>query len=144
MDAGADHGAAGRDGTERRRNQGADGREEQRRVQLLGRPLVRGAGPFGAKAQREFDRRPVARPGEGENPAALGAGDLGDDVRRRAEAVQTEAFGIARHGERAVADEPGAEQWRRVDIAAPAAHGQAVAARRRRNSRRNRRPACSR
>ena len=104
-----------------------DGREEQRRVEFFRRRLVGGAGPFGAEAERKVDRRPVAGPDEGEHPATLGARDLGDNVRRRAEAVEAEALGIARHRERAVADKPGAEQGCSLGIAAVAAHGQAVA-----------------
>jgi hypothetical protein len=36
--------------------------------------------------------------------------DLGDDVSRRAESIETERLGIARVAERAITDEPGAEQ----------------------------------
>ena len=66
----------------------------------------------------EVHRCAIAGPDEGEHPAALGARHLGDDVRRRAKAVQPEALGIARHRERAVADETGAEQRRRMGVVA--------------------------
>ena len=48
-------------------------------------------------------------------------------MRRRAEAVEAEALGIARHRERAITDEPGAEQGCSLGVAPVAAHGQAVA-----------------
>ena len=57
----------------------------------------------------------------------MGPRDLGDNVRRRAEAVEAEALGIARHRECAVADKPGAEQGCSLGVAPVAAHGQAVA-----------------
>ena len=56
--------------------------------------------------------RVVAAAGEGEHPPALVDGDLADDVRGRAEAVEAEALGVAGHAQRAVADQPGAEQRR--------------------------------
>ena len=92
-----------------------------------GGALVRCAGPFGAEAAGEVDRRLIARPDEGEHAATLSPRHLGDDVRRRAEAVEPEPFGVARHGERAVADQPGAEQRRRMSIVALAGEGEAVA-----------------
>ena len=106
---------------------GTDRCEQQRRVEFFRRRLVGGAGPFGAEAEREVDGRPVVRPDEGEHPPALGARDLGDDMGRRAEAVEAETLGIARHREGAVTDEPGAEQGSSLGVAPVAAHGQAVA-----------------
>jgi len=43
-------------------------------------------------------------------------GNLGDDVRRGAEAVEPEPLGIAREAERAVADQAGAEKRRRLQF----------------------------
>ena len=40
--------------------------------------------------------------------------DLGDDVRRRAEAVEAEPLAVAREPQRAVADQPRAQQGRRL------------------------------
>ena len=58
-------------------------REDDRRVERLGRRLVRAAGPDGAERARERLRRHVARTGEGEDPPSLPARDLRDDMRRR-------------------------------------------------------------
>ncbi len=60
---------------------------------------------------------PVARPREGVDLAALGAGDLGDDMRGSAEAVDAETRGIAGELQRAIADQPGAKQRRRLGVA---------------------------
>ena len=57
---------------------------------------------------------PCAR--EGEDAAPLMARDLSHDVRRRAEAVQPESFGFARRDERAVADQPRAQQGSGLEI----------------------------
>ena len=43
-------------------------------------------------------------------------GDLADDVRRGAEAVQPQALGVAGQTQRAVADQPGAEKRRGLQI----------------------------
>ena len=52
---------------------------------------------------------------------------LGDDVRRRAEAVDAEPLGVARHAQAAVADQPGAQQRRRLGVAVAAGERKAVA-----------------
>ncbi len=59
----------------------------------------------------------VAAPGEGEDLAALMARDLGDDMGGGAEAVDADPLGFASDAQGAVADQPGAQQWRRRDIA---------------------------
>jgi hypothetical protein len=55
-------------------------------------------------------------------------GDLADDVRAGAEAVEPEARRIARHAQRAVPDEPGAQQRRRLEVAEALGQGERVAA----------------
>ena len=55
--------------------------------------------------------------GEGEDPPPLMAGDLADDVGRGAEAVEAEPLGVAGQPQRPVADQPGAEQRRRLHVA---------------------------
>jgi hypothetical protein len=52
--------------------------------------------------------------------------DLRDDVRRRAEAVDADAPGLARHAQRAVADEARAQPRRNVDVANAARKREAV------------------
>src|SRR5207244_7999947 len=91
-------------GAQGQRDECADRREEERGVELLGRRLVGAAGPSGAEPSREILRRAVARPGEGVDLAALVAGDLRDDVRGRAEAVDADAPRVAGHAQRAIAE----------------------------------------
>ena len=70
-----------------------------------------GAGPRRAElaGERLCDVVAVAR--ERVDLAVLGARDLDEDVRGRAEAVEPEAPGVAAHPQAAVADEAGAQQW---------------------------------
>ena len=56
---------------------------------------------------------------------------LRDDMRRRAEAVYAEAFSVARELQRAIADQPGAEQRRRLGVAELSGIGNSSARRRR-------------
>jgi hypothetical protein len=55
------------------------------------------------------------------------AGDLGDDVGGGAEAVEADPLGVARKAERAVADQPGAEERRRLEVVETVGNRQAVA-----------------
>ena len=93
-------------------------REDDRGVELLG---------------RRPDRRPTPRRASGRTPAPASspsrvtantrrpcaARDLRDDVRRGAEPVQPEPLRVAREPQRAVADQAGAEQRRRLEVAVP-------------------------
>ena len=63
--------------------------------------------------------RDIARPREGKNIAALRACDLGDDVRGRAEAVESDTPALAGHPQRTPADEARAQQRRGGDITPP-------------------------
>ena len=74
------------------------------------------AGPLGAELAREALRRVVAGAREREHAPALVAGDLADDVRGGAEAVEAEPLGVAGHPQRAVADQPGAQQRRGLEV----------------------------
>ena len=58
----------------------------------------------------------VAGTGEGEDAPALVARHLGDDVRGRTEAVEAEARGVAGQAERPVADQPGAQERRGLEV----------------------------
>ena len=79
-----------------------------------------------SRAKRLAGRVAGAR--EGEDLAALGAGDLRDDVGRGAEAVEPEPLGPVAGGDQgAVADEAGAEERRGVGGAQAGREGEAVA-----------------
>ncbi len=71
--------------------------------------------------------RIVAGPGEGENLPALMARHLGDDMGGGAEAVDADPLGVAGQPQGAVADQPGAEQRRRRDIAEGRVDREAIA-----------------
>jgi hypothetical protein len=114
VDPGADDDAAAVERAQGRWNQSADGREDDRRVQRLGRQLVRGARPLDAERARQLLALRVARPGEREHAPPLVPRDLRDDVRRGAEAVEPEPLAVAREPERAIADQPGAEERREL------------------------------
>src|ERR1700694_6157797 len=98
------------------RRQRPDGREDQSGVERFRRRRERVARPFGPDAARERLLFRIARRGKGEDPSTLEPGDLGDDVRRVAEAIQTDALRIARAPQRAIADQAGAETRRRVQV----------------------------
>ena len=71
-------------------------------------------GPLGAELARERLPLLVALAGEGEDPPALVDGDLAEDVGGGAEAVEADPLGVADQAQRPVADQPGAEQRRRL------------------------------
>ena len=116
MNPAAHDDAAGLDGGERQRDEVADRREDQCGVEGLGRRLGGVAGPRGSQRAREALRRRVARPGEREDAPALVARHLRHQVGRRAESVDADALGIARLSQRAVADQPGAQQRPGLDV----------------------------
>ena len=92
------------------------GGEDDRAVELLRRRLLRGARPLGAEPAGEGLRLLVALAGEGEDAAALVDGDLAEDVGGGAEAVEADPLGLADQAQRPVADQPGAEQRRRLRV----------------------------
>ena len=81
-----------------------------------GRRHVGVSRPRRSESSRKRLRGAVARPREREYPPAFPCGDLRDDVRRGAEAVEPEAHRIAGPAERAVANQAGAQQRRRVGV----------------------------
>ena len=91
-------------------------REDDRRVELLGRGAVRVAGPFGAELECERSGLVVSGACECEDPSALVERDLADDVRRGSEAVQAESLGVAGHSQRPVADQARAEERSGLEI----------------------------
>ena len=127
VDPGADDRATLADVAQRGRNELAGGREDDHRVELLGRARERVAGPHGSERARERLRLfvPCARPGE--HPATLADRDLADDVGGRAEAVQPDPLRVAGEPQRAVADEPGAEERRRLLVGVAVRDREAVA-----------------
>src|SRR5205807_7112131 len=84
-------------------------------------------GPLGAQLQGESLCCRIVATGEGEHPAPLVAGDLDDDVGGGAEAVEAEPLRIPGPPQGAVADEPGAEQGRRLQVGTAGGDGQAEA-----------------
>jgi hypothetical protein len=103
-----------------------DRREDYGGVEGFARPLVRSAGPDGAERAGEGLAIGIARPGEGEDPAAVVDRELGDDVGRSTEAIDAQGTGAEGLAVGAVADQPGAEQRRRLQIAVALGQGEAV------------------
>ena len=89
----------------------ADRREDDRRVERFRRRIERAAAPGRPELEREALGRGIAGPREREHAPALTDRDLGDDVGGGAEAVEADPAALARHPQRPVADQPGAEQW---------------------------------
>ena len=89
--------------------------------------IVEISGPFGAKAAGEILRCLVARAGERENPPALMAGHLSDDVGGGAKPVDADRTRLAGHAQTAVADQPGAHQRRCLNIAVSGVDRKAIA-----------------
>src|SRR5712692_5286170 len=86
---------------------------------------VRRPGPFGAERAGELLRRLIARACEGEDAPPLGSRHLRHEMRRRAEAVQPEPRRVPGGHERAVADEPRAQQRSGLDVAVGVGQGEA-------------------
>ena len=101
MDPRAHDGAALVDGAERHRNERADRREDQGRVEENGWCGVGVAGPYRPELAGEGLAGAVAGPGERVDVTALVARDLGDDVRGRTEAVQPHGGCVSGEAERA-------------------------------------------
>src|SRR6202043_1189978 len=91
------------------------------------RALVRLSCPARAELERELLRPLVAWTCEGIDLAPLVGGDLRDDVRRGAEAVEPEGARGAAHRERAVADEARAHERGGLRVGVAGGDGEAVA-----------------
>ena len=89
--------------------------------------VARSPRPRSRRAAREVLGPLIAGAGEGVHLAALMNGDLADHVRCRAEAVQAEAPRVAGEPQRAVADQPAAQQRRRLLVGQSVGQRQAVA-----------------
>src|ERR1043165_7860391 len=94
MDSARDHSAALSNGVERLRHERADRCKNNRRIELHRRRLIGTARPDGAKRQRKLLGFAVARPGKCIDLTLLVFGDLSDDVRSGAEAVDAESLAI--------------------------------------------------
>ncbi len=114
----ADHAPALAHGAQRRRHVLADGREQDRGVEALGRRLVRAARPHRAETARERLAREVPRAREREYRPPLPARHLQRDVARGVDAIDAEAPRLARELEHAPADEPRAEERRELNVGA--------------------------
>ncbi len=84
-------------------------------------------GPFGAEPAGEILRRAVAWPGERKQPATLVPDHLGDDVGSGAKPVDADQGCVPGHAQGAIADQPGAHQRRRLDIAITGIDQKAIA-----------------
>src|SRR5581483_380201 len=89
--------------------------------------IAASSGTGGVEVEGEAAGGLVARANESIDLTALVAGDLRHDVRGGAEAVEPEPVRIAGHAQRTVADEPGAEQRRRIDGGVRRGNGEAKA-----------------
>ncbi len=127
VDASADHAAAFVEVPQGDGHQRACGRKNQGRVQWQRRGLVGSSRPVRAQAAGKFLAGAVAGAGEGKDFAPLRARQLGDEVRRRAKAIDTQSTWIAGQAQRAVADEAGTQQRRQMLGRRPIGQGQAVA-----------------
>ena len=112
---------------QRQRYQLSGGSEDDGGVQPLRRRGGGVARPLRPHLPGELLGGGVARPGEGEDPPALVPGHLRDDVRRRAVAVEPQPLRVTGHGERPVADEPGAQERRGLRHRVPGRDGKGVA-----------------
>src|SRR5262249_11163550 len=101
--------------TERRRHELAGWREDDRGVELL-RHVLDGARPGRAQLEGERLRPLVAAPGQRNHAPAFPHRELAEDVRRGTKAVEADRSGLGRHPVGAIADQPGAEERRRLQI----------------------------
>src|SRR5262249_47032338 len=115
VDPGTDDSSALGYGLQRGRNELAGRGEDDRRVELLGRRAR--AGPLGAQRAGERLRASVALSRHCEDTAAFPQRDLRDDVGRRAEAVEAEPPAFAGESQRPEADQAGAQERGRLEIA---------------------------
>ena len=127
MDSGADDSAALADCSQRGWDEGSDRRKDDGGVERNRRGLVRSPRPDAAKGSGERLTGIVSRLGEGEHFASLPGGDLSDDVRGRAKAVEAEPTSLSSHHQRSIADQAGAEQRRRLRVVEGVRNGKAVA-----------------
>src|ERR1700738_4734039 len=112
VNAGAYHAPAWTYAGERGGNERADGRKHNGGIEPLARPLVRAAGPHRAEFAREALAGCIPRAREREHAPALPPGQLGEQMRRGAEAIEAEVARLARDTVGAIADEPRAQQRR--------------------------------
>ena len=90
-------------------------------------PPSRVTRPGRAELEREALGLGVARPGEREYAPALVGGHLADDVGGGAEAVEADPLRIAAEPQRAIADQPRAQQRRRLQVGIALGDRKAVA-----------------
>ena len=127
VDSCAHHPAALAHRAQRRRHQFSGGRIDDGGIERRVGQLVRCPSPHRAEPAGKILRRDVAGSREGIDGPALPACDLGDDVPGRAEAVDAEPLGVARHHQRPPADQAGAQQRRDRNIVAVLAERESIA-----------------
>src|SRR5438874_5945869 len=93
-------------------------RENTGRIERHRRLILRRAGPLRAKRSCKTLRLGIARAGERIDRPSVPAGHLRDDMAGRTEAEDAEMLSIARHHQRAPADQAGTQHRRDGDIVA--------------------------
>ena len=93
---------------------------------LFGRSCRRIARPYCAELLRELLGGVIAGPSERKDLPPLMPSNLGDDVGRRAEAVDSQPPGLTGHHERSIADQTGAQQRRSLCIRIPGGDRKAI------------------
>src|SRR5208283_5845429 len=96
------------------------------RIEPFRRSLVAAAGPRRAQLPRQRLPRRVARPGKCKNLPTLCDRHLRQKVACGTEAVDAEPARLARHAVGPVADEPGAQQWCRRNVAVTVGQRKAI------------------
>src|SRR6516165_11859414 len=109
------------------RHERADRRINDCGIERFGRRFLRTASPLRPKAQGESLGLRIVRVRESKDPSILKAGDLCDDMRRRAEPIEAKRLGLARELERAPPDEARAKQGRDLRIRACFAERESIA-----------------
>src|SRR5581483_7014502 len=123
VDAAAHHHSAFVQRLERWRNQRTDWSKDDGRIQRFRRQSIGAACPGRAEFAGELLPLLVARPCEGKNLPALMTGDLDNDVRSRAEAVNPQSLRLASFGQRAIPNHARTEQRRSLGIGIFWRHG---------------------
>ena len=116
MDSGADNDSSRARGAKSQGDERAHGRKDDCSIQLCGRRLIGIACPRRSPLAGEALGIGIAGPCKGKDLPALMHGDLTDNVRRGAKAVESERFRRTGGDERTVADQTGAHQGSQAGI----------------------------
>jgi hypothetical protein len=112
VDSSAYHAATARGRSEGLRHKFSMRRENDRRIQWLGRSFVRSSSPHCTEISSEVLRHQIIWSREGKNLPALIPGNLRHNVRGRSKSIQSNAARIAGFAETSIADQARAEERR--------------------------------